>query len=311
MSDTVMQSFEQEFEPVITRVMAERGQGHSTRKNIFPNLENYLGRPIVTYFTSNIYPVGVTDADVDMIEGFLQAMDLSKGLALMISSLGGDGIAAERLIKVCRSYSKTGEFWAIVPGKAKSAATMVCLGASKIFMGPASELGPIDPQVLIYDNREHPNYISAFHVVRSYYELFEKARKEIKGRLEPYLQQLSNYNASVVSHYQSLIDLSEDISVKALSSGMMNKLSKENIRKKIKIFLIPEKTKTHGRPIFQDDARMAGLNIEKIDTSNELGQSIYELYIRSRSCADRQVSKLIETIKESIYFPPVIPSKEE
>ena len=60
----------------------------------------------------------------------------------MINSPGGSGLAAERMINVLRSYSGIGEYWAIVPAKAKSAATMVCLGASKILMGPASELGP-------------------------------------------------------------------------------------------------------------------------------------------------------------------------
>ncbi|GAH14065.1 unnamed protein product, partial [marine sediment metagenome] len=44
-------------------------------------------------------------------------MDLSKGLALIINSPGGSGLAAERIINVCRSYSGTEEFWAIVPNK--------------------------------------------------------------------------------------------------------------------------------------------------------------------------------------------------
>ena len=52
-------------------------------------------------------------------------MDLSKGLALIISSPGGDGLAAERIINVCRHYSETKEYWAVVPNKAKSTARMV------------------------------------------------------------------------------------------------------------------------------------------------------------------------------------------
>ena len=124
---------------VIARVMAERSQDSSSRRGIFDDIEKVLGRPVVTFFTSFTFPVMIDDTDADMLEGLLQSMDLSKGLALMISSPGGDGTAAERIINVCRSYSKTGDFWAIVPGKAKSAATMICLGASKIYMGPAFE----------------------------------------------------------------------------------------------------------------------------------------------------------------------------
>lgn len=295
---------EQGHEPIISRVMAEREQGHSTRKELFSKLEDILGRPIITYFTSSVYPVGVDDKDVDMLEGLLHEMDLSKGLALIVSSLGGDGLAAERMIKVCRCYSGTGEFWAIVPGRAKSAATMICLGASKIFMGPASELGPVDPQIVIYDDKNMPKYISAFHVVQGYDRLFKKAVSEKEGKLEPYLQQLANYNESIVSHYRSLIELSEDISIKALQSGMMKDLSESGIRNKVKVFLIPEKTKTHGRPIFREAARDAGLIIQDIEETSESGQKFYELYIRSRFFADRNVSKLIESKNEWAYVSP-------
>lgn len=63
----------------------------------------------------------IDDADADMLEGILQKLDLTNGLALLISSPGGSGLAAERIINICRNYSVTGEYSAIVPGKAKSA----------------------------------------------------------------------------------------------------------------------------------------------------------------------------------------------
>ena len=46
-------------------------------------------------------------------------MDLEKGLILLISSPGGNGLAAERIINICRTYSKTGEYTVIVPGKSE------------------------------------------------------------------------------------------------------------------------------------------------------------------------------------------------
>lgn len=291
-------------DPVISRVMAERDQDFSTRKTLFYEIEKLLGRPVVTYFTSFNYPVGLDDGDVDMLEGLLQAMDLSNGLALIISSLGGDGVAAERMINICKCYSKTNDFWAIIPGKAKSAATMVCLGAAKIYMGAASELGPVDPQIVILDEKNIPRYISVFHVVDSYSELFRKAIQEKDGKIEPYLQQLSKYDASIISHYNSLIELAEDISIKALKKGMMKDVDEAQIKDQIKIFLKPQKTKIHGRPIFRDDAKTAGLIIENIDTNERLGKLIYELYIRSRFYADRQVAKLIESKENSAYVQP-------
>lgn len=113
---------------------------------LYRRIERLLGRPIVAYYTSSIYPVMMTDDDADVLESALQSIDVSKGVALLLSSRGGDGLAAERMINMCRNYSETGEYWVIVPGKAKSAATMLSLGASEIIMSPNSELGPIDPQ---------------------------------------------------------------------------------------------------------------------------------------------------------------------
>ena len=65
------------------------------------------GRTLVTFFTSFAYPVQIEDADVDMLQSVLQQIDLSKGLVLMISSPGGDGLAAERIVNVCKAYSGT------------------------------------------------------------------------------------------------------------------------------------------------------------------------------------------------------------
>jgi len=178
--------------PIFQRVLEEQFQGHPTRKALYQQLEKLLGRTVVSFFTSFRYPVMIEDNDAAMLEGILQTCNLSKGLALVISSPGGIGLTAERIINVCRSYSGTGEYIAIVPAKAKSAATMICLGASKIIMGKTSELGTVDPQVTIKEDKEVKRF-SVYNLVKSYENLFGRAIKE-KGNLQPYLQQLANYD---------------------------------------------------------------------------------------------------------------------
>lgn len=170
---------------VFERVQAEQSQAHETRRVLFRKLEQTLELPVVTYFTSFVFPVSISPDDADVLEGALQTIDLSKGLALVISSPGGDGLAAESIIKVCRSYSRTGKFVALVPGKAKSAATMICLGAERIIMGPTAELGPVDPQ-LARSNDNQTRWFSVYNIVRSYERLFERAVAS-DGNLQPYL----------------------------------------------------------------------------------------------------------------------------
>jgi hypothetical protein len=288
--------------PVVSQVMREQSQEPSTRRDLLIELENQLKRPVVSYFTSFGYPVMIEDKDADMLEGILQKMDLSNGLAVLISSPGGDGLAAERIINLCRSYSNTGEYWAIVPGKAKSATTMVCFGASKIIMGPASELGPIDPQFTSYE-QGGPKWFSVYNIVKSYEELFSRAVKE-KGNLEPYLQQLAKYDEREIKEFKAALSLSEDIGVKTLASGMMKGLSNNNIKKKIKIFLTPERTKTHGRPIYRDEATQCGLTIESRNIKDKVWEIVYELYIRTDYFVSGKACKTIESKTNSFFTPP-------
>jgi len=78
--------------------------------------------------------------------------------------------AAERMIQVCRSYSGS-DFEAIVPARAKSAATMVCLGSDRILMSPTSELGPVDPQVYNGAEPSQKTWVAAHHVITTYDKL--------------------------------------------------------------------------------------------------------------------------------------------
>lgn len=283
-----------ELEPlIIQQVMTEQNQGHETRRRIFVELEKELKRPIVSFFTSFRFPVMIENTDADMLEGVLQKMDLSQGLILFISSPGGDGLAAERIINVCRSYSKTGEYWIIVPGKAKSAATMICFGASKIIMGETSELGPIDPQLTTSESGVVKRF-SVYNVIESYDDLFSRAVKE-KGNLQPYLQQLANYDEREIKEFRAALSLSTDIAIRTLASGMMKGLPNSAIEKKIEIFVTPKRTKAHGRPIYRKEASKCCLKIEPRDVKDEFWSLVYELYIRTNNFVSKKASKCVES----------------
>jgi hypothetical protein len=280
--------------PVYESVLHEQHQGHPTRKPLFKALERQLGRPVVSLFTSFRFPVMLEDDDADMLEGVLRSLDLSKGLALCINSPGGDGLAAERIVNMCRAYSGTGEYWAIVPGKAKSAATLVSFGASKVFMGPTSELGPVDPQLT-----EGEQIFSVYNVVRSYEELFNRAVKAKDGNLQPYLQQLQHYDEREIAEMRSAMDLAEDIAKRVLISGMMRGTAEKTVVGQIKTFLTPERTKTHGRPIYRDEASACGLNIEIAEPDSPYWPHVYELYIRTNNLVQTRVAKCIESAEHS------------
>jgi hypothetical protein len=286
-------------DPVISQVMAEQSQTHPTRKAIFKKLARELERPVVSIFTSFRYPVILEDKDVDMLEGLLQTLNLENGLALIISSPGGEGLAAERVINLCRSYSGTGDYWAVVPSKAKSAATMLCFGASKVIMGPVSELGPVDPQLTMYEEGK-AKWFSAYNVVKSYEKLFKRAVRA-SGNLQPFLQQLAHYDEREIEELRAGLALAEDISIRALKTGMMRRLARTRIKQQIRIFLTPEITKTHGRPIYRDEAASCGISVDSVEVNTELWRLIYELYLRTDNYVSTEVAKCIEAENFSFY----------
>jgi ClpP class serine protease len=283
--------------PVIGQVLNEQNQSHETRKKLITQLEGEIGRTVITLFTSFRFPVVLSDDDADMLEAILQKLNLSKGIALLLSSPGGSGLAAERIINICRKYSGTNDYWVIVPGKAKSAATMVGFGASKIFMGPASELGPIDPQLTIIEDGR-PKRFSLCNVVDSYNQLFADATK-VKGNLQPYLQQLARYDSREIKEYEDAISLSGDIAVKALKTGMMSSLSDAEIKKKIAVFLTPKETKAHGRLIDRDKATSCGLAVDRVNIDSKTWKLSYELFVRLNHFVSNQVAKCIESSQHS------------
>ncbi len=286
-------------------VLEEVKQKHSIRKNLYTQLENALNsrtknrHRVVSFFTSFTLPVLLNNQDADMLEEFLQNSDIQdRQLTLLFNSPGGDALAAERIINICRNYGKN-DFSVIIPKMAKSAGTMVCLGAKEIGMSRTSELGPIDPQILINDENGNPvKYQAAHEVIESYEELIKQANGT-KGRIEPFLQQLNRFDARDIRAIKSAQALSESIAISSLQRGHFHKLSIRQIRQKIKPFLDPKHTKVHGRPIYHDTAEKCGLNINLFDSKSEIWQTVWKLYVRMNHYVSHEAAKVIESAEDS------------
>jgi hypothetical protein len=278
-------------------IQAEVTQQHSLRKPLLQKIKKLRGgRAIVSMFIRFWGDWPLMQGDVDMVEEVLSYTDCSKGITLIIDAPGGDGLAAERLIQVCKSYSGT-DFEAIVPARAKSAATMVCLGADKILMSPTSELGPIDPQVYRKLGREEPEWIAAYHITKTYDDLFRDAvALAAGGHIEPYLQQLGNFNATDVAQLKAAQALAENIAISSLKNGMLSAKTEIEIKDAIKPFTDPEATMSHGRALNHKQVKDCGLNVELMPVNDELWKTVWSLYVRSKFVVDgTTTAKLVET----------------
>ena len=90
----------------------------------------------------------ISSWDADRVFRALQDenADHKKDVLLFLVSSGGSIEPAYQISKICKGYANS-TFKALVPRHAKSAATLIALGADEIHMGMMSELGPIDPQL--------------------------------------------------------------------------------------------------------------------------------------------------------------------
>jgi hypothetical protein len=87
----------------------------------------------------------ITDYTADRLYASLRSFARKK-LLLILHSHGGQIEPAYLMSRFCKERAGK-HFLVAVPRRAKSAATLLALGAHEIHMGDMSELGPIDPQM--------------------------------------------------------------------------------------------------------------------------------------------------------------------
>jgi hypothetical protein len=286
-------------------LLDEVAQRHRTRRRILRRLEQITGRKVLSYFVSFADAVAMIEhSDSDLLEEALRqfAPGDTRGLTLIVNAPGGDGLAAERIVRVCRAYAG-GDFEVIVPRMAKSAATMICFGANAIWMSETAELGPVDPQVGWLDE-DRVVRMSARELILSYESLLQQA-VTCPGNIEPYIQQLSRYDARLVETYRTAEALSASIAVNLLGCSMMRGQGEDVIKERIRPFLESHETRSHARAIYHERAADCGLVVRLFDIKGDTWQDIWELYLRSSHAVDTSsYSKLVETAEHAFVAAP-------
>ena len=97
------------------------------------------------YLILFLYGSKINEFAADQIYECLSGSNEEKDILLIIHSNGGSIEPAYLISRNCKDSAK--KFCVAIPRKAKSAATLLALGADEIHMGAMSQLGPIDPQI--------------------------------------------------------------------------------------------------------------------------------------------------------------------
>lgn len=117
--------------------------------NLLKEIEKRRKSRLICYITSNRQPGNLfaTKIALDALELFyqhLKAIGKAKIITLFLNSNGGNLDTPWPLVNTIREFCE--EFEVIVPCDARSAATLIALGADRIVMTPVSHLSPVDPE---------------------------------------------------------------------------------------------------------------------------------------------------------------------
>jgi hypothetical protein len=257
------------------------------RRDLLRSIEKQwgLGTKVISYMANSASPFsGIGPDDIGPVASALQKIKHANRLLFLIHSGGGDGYTAQKIVDVCRSHCKT--FVVCVPNWAKSAATLIALGADQIAMGYLSELGPIDPQIPVTVSGER-HYVSANSFIEAK-EALEKRIAEKQAANEPtlpYLQELSGLDVAFVRECERMTEWGRQFAIKYLSQYMLAKRGTTKAATQAKAATIANDLSTkhlqHGELIGPRECRKLGLDILALKRNDRRWKLVWEYFVRA------------------------------
>ena len=273
------------------------------RQEIIRKIELKTGTRVICFICSH----GVAQIERDDIAGFVDLLhDIpnSEKVSLILHTPGGDVDAAEKILALLRATTGFAEDYTsfetssaklkiVIPDRAKSAGTLIALGADVLVMSDTSELGTIDPQVWLKD----PNKNGMWHSIVTYLDAYKLHSEDLtKNPTDPVAAaMIRKFDPAVIRKYEMIL-------------GRARKFAQEQLKRRNKNFteitsalLSTEKWQSHSQMIGWRDAQQLGLNVEHLPKENDLWQLYWQLYCLQRT-ALQENQKLFESARVSLPF---------
>lgn len=200
---------------------------------------------------------------VDLLSEHLDALFPAKKISFILYTNGGNTMAAWNMVNMLKMFCD--ELEIIVPSRARSAGTLMCLGADMVLMTKQATLGPIDPSL---SGPLNPGIPGASPDARAPVSV-----EAVRGYIEMAKQDFGVKAGSDMAHV--LMNLSEKVHPLVLGSifrsrSQIQSLARELLKgqvkdaaktKKIIDFLCSE-SGSHDYTINRREAKQLGLNVE-------------------------------------------------
>jgi len=261
-----------------------------TIKDVIENIERIRSSTVISYMAAQNALVGPEDAGmiVDTIEMILPPSRKIERLDLFLHSPGGFLDSAYKIVRICKEYAN--EFNVIVPLAAKSAATVITLGANEILMTVFSELGPIDP---IIQHPYKPDVRVPARSIKDFFSFLNSTETSDRILVDPQFksQMSSLLDPYLIGSYQTALNSSKQIAEKLLKENAL-KDHPELVDEAVKKF--SETYYSHSYVIDRNEAREIGLNVINTESIPELDKNVRMLLgIYQQMMTQNNIMKLI------------------
>ena len=220
-------------------------------------------------------------------ESMLRRVEPDQDIHLLLETPGGDGEAAIRLLRQLQSRCR--RLTVLVPHQAKSAGTLLVLGAHQVLTGSTSDLGPIDPQMWLIGYGRMP--------AKAIIAAFEHAEAAVSrdGQLaEFHALTLANRSAIDVQQARDFVDHS-GVQLRQALAGHSEREADEvqGLAEGLAPLLITE-PQSHAATISAEELESAGLPVVNLKPETEHWTSIWSLWVRYQEVPENQIYESAE-----------------
>ncbi len=229
--------------------------------------------------------------DRDDIVGFMEMLhniEPEASIDLLLHTRGGDVDAAEKMMTLVQATVGAGKFRVIIPDFAKSAGTLMVLGADTLIMSDSSELGTIDPQIWSHDE----NGKDICHSVLSYLDAFATYSEVLRKNPDDPVARamLDKLDPTTLRNFEAIRDRARNFAEDQL------KRKGRNFSQIAGALMDTTRWPSHGQMIKWQDVKDLGLPVEYLPPRSKQWQAYWQLY-----CLLRLAVKDRQNIFESTY----------
>jgi len=280
------------------------------RRDLIVAIEGATGRNVLNYSATafGFSAEAMEPSDIVNLARVMSKSPKLSGVDLVLNSPGGRPETAEKIIMALRRFYDN-DLRVVVPEFAKSAATIVALGAREICMGFCSELGPIDPQIFVPDESGRGIFRSAHAIVESVDGYVRKVHEAIQNN-QPFLGHLRMLdfvpNLPFVEECRLAQRLAREIAVTWLKTEML-KDQPEKAEKVADTLSRADQLYSHSRAIdFRRAKEDLGLSVRYLAPEEPLWQKVWELHIRSHwAMLQNRWAKVIESRSTTTFVAQI------